>query len=243
MVHSIFCDHLNALGDNQLPAVSQCMEVACIGICMHACTHQFVIQVITRILQAGALWKTSMDSTSIFSGRCFNRLKKRTVFGKKLKKTSETLQHFFDLFLGLHELEESRRRSADGLRVVPAAGDQDPAEEAEDQEGGRGTGLHRHRGGGQGEADARWSASQLLIRNQIRSRSGFFVAWQTPQLDFRSRALCLLDSFYCHCLLTKQCCSINLGNAENRTRGCWVRSTNGTTVLCCICVEASLVRL
>lgn len=45
-------------------------------------------------------------------------------------------------FTGNSKLEEIRRRSADGLRVVPAVGDADSAKEAEDEEGGGGTPLH-----------------------------------------------------------------------------------------------------
>ena len=41
-----------------------------------------------------------------------------------------------------------------------------------------------------------------------------------------------MDSFDYHCSLTKQRCPTNLGNDENQTRGCWVRSANATYILC-----------
>ena len=58
----------------------------------------------------------------------------------------------------------------------------------------------------------------------------FFVvlAWCVPLLDLRTPAFVLDGLFDCHCPLTKQHRSINLGNAENQIRGCWLRCQNAT---------------
>ena len=81
-----------------------------------------------------------------------------------------------------------------------------------------------------------------FLKCTLLARQHFFVLlfWHNLQLDMRAPALYLMGALDCHCPLTKQGYSINLGNPENQTPGCRVQSAHATSVLWSLFIVVTL---